>query len=104
MLGPPGRFVAVDVAVDLRGPGTERPHERRQLLDLAALGVEAEAMGGERRAELGVGGDGGMPDAVDGLEAVPDPDRVQSPPRTRGEDAGVDLQVKVPVGAPAREV
>ena len=54
-------------------------------------------MGGERVAEVGVARDGGVPDPVDGLDAVHDAHRVQSPPGAGGEDAGVDLQVEVAV-------
>ena len=52
---------------------------------------------GERRPELRVGGDRGVADAVDRLDAVPHPDRVDAPPRTGRPDAGVDLQVEMPV-------
>ena len=54
-------------------------------------------MRGEHGAELGVRGDRGVADAVDRGEAVAHPDRVQSPPGTFGEDAGVDLHVQVAV-------
>ena len=66
-------------------------------LDLAGLGVEGEPVCGEDRPELRVGGDRGVPDAVDRLDHVPHPDRVQAPPRAGREDAGVDLEVQVPV-------
>ena len=52
----------------------------------------------EDRPEPRVGRDGGVPDAIDRLDAVADPDRVDSPPSAGRPDAGVDLEVKVPVG------
>jgi hypothetical protein len=97
MLTAPGGFVAVDVAADLRGPGAERPHERRQLADLAGLRVQGEPVGREDRPESGVGDHGGVPDPVDRLDRVPDPDRVDPPPRPGRPDPGVDLKVQVAV-------
>jgi hypothetical protein len=93
----PLRLVAVDVASDLRCPGTERTDELGQLNDLARLGVEGEAPCGERLPELGIGGRGGMPDAVDGVQRVPHPDCVQPPPASFGDHPGVNLQVQVTV-------
>ena len=57
-------------------------------------------MRGEHRPELRVGHDRGVPDAVDGLDAVADPDRVDPAPGAGRPDAGVDLQVQVPVRVP----
>ena len=97
MLAPPLSLVPVDVAVDLTGPSAERPDVRRELLDLPSLGVQGEAACGEDRPELRVGGDRGVPDAVDRLDHVAHPHRVQAPPGAGGEDAGVDLEVQMPV-------
>jgi hypothetical protein len=47
--------------------------------------------------ELGVGEDGGVADAVDRVQAVADPDRVQPPPPPLREHPRVDLQVQVPM-------
>ncbi len=47
--------------------------------------------------ELRVAGDGGMPDPVDGFDAVHHAHGVQSPPRAGGEHASVDLEVEVSV-------
>jgi len=54
-------------------------------------------VGGQRPAELGIGRDRRVPDPVDRLDAVADPDRVQAPPCTGRPDAGVDLEVQVTV-------
>ena len=100
MCASPGRLVAVGVAADLRGPGAEGPHVRHELADLAGLRVERVPVLGEHRPELRVGGDSGVPDAVDRLDAVADPDRVDAAPGSCGEHSGVDLQVKVTVRVP----
>ena len=54
----------------------------------------------EHRPEAWVGRNRGVPDPVDRLDRVPDPDRVQTPPGAGREHAGVDLQMKVPVRIP----
>ena len=90
-------LVAVQVAADLRGAGTEPADEGRQLGQLTGGRVQGEPVRGEHGPELGVRGDGGVADAVDRGEAVAHPDRVQSPPGAFGEDAGVDLEVQVAV-------
>jgi hypothetical protein len=91
--GAPLGFVAVQVAADLCGPGTELADVARQLGQLTSDRVKGEPVRGEHAAELGVRGDGGVADAVDRGEAVPHPDRMQSPPGLLGKDAGVDLEV-----------
>src|SRR5688572_25127664 len=98
MLLAPGGFVAVDVAADLRGPGTERPDVRREFADLAGLRVQRQPARCEGRPKSRVGQHGSVPDPVDGLDAVPDPNGVDSTPSAGRVDAGVDLQVKVTVG------
>jgi len=95
--GPPVRFVAGDIASDLRRPGAERTHERGQLGDLARLRIEGEAARGERVPEHRIAHDGGVPDAVDRVKAVPHADRMQTPPLPFGEHPSVDLQVQMPV-------
>jgi hypothetical protein len=102
-LAPLG-LVAVQVAVDLRGAGTEPAPEGRQLGQLTGGRVQGEAVRCEDGAESGVGGDGGVADAVDRGEAVAHPDRVQSPPGAFGQDADVDLDVQVAVRVTGREV
>ncbi len=47
--------------------------------------------------ELRIAHDGGVADAVDGLDAVAHADRVQTSPLAVGPDAGVDLEVQMPV-------
>ncbi len=91
MLAPPLGFVPVDVAVDLTGPSAERPDVRRELGDLPSLGVQGETACGQGRPELRVGGDRGVPDAVDCLDHVAHTHRVQAPPGAGGEHAGIDL-------------
>lgn len=83
--------------MDLTGPSAERPDVPRELFDLPGLGVQGEAVCGEGRPELRVGGDRGVPDTVDRLDHVAHTHRVQAPPGVRGEDAGVDLKVQMPV-------
>jgi hypothetical protein len=100
VFGSPVGFVALDVAADLRGPGAERSDVRRELADLAGLRVEGEPVRREDRPELPVGRDSCVPDPVDGLDAVADPDGVDAPPGTGRVDAGVDLEVKVTVRVP----
>jgi len=51
----------------------------------------------QRFAECGVAHHCGVADPVEGLDAVDDPDRVQSPPLAGCEDAGADLEVEVTV-------
>lgn len=104
MLGSPLGLVAVDVASDLRASGAERTGVRRQLADLIRLGIEGEAMRGERGPELWVRRDGSMADAVDGLDRVPEANRVKAAPAAGGVHAGVDLQVKVTVGVARGDV
>jgi hypothetical protein len=96
MLGTPRGFVAVDVARDLRRSTAEGTDVRRQLADVSVLS-ERVAVSRERGSELGVAPDGGMPDAIECLDAVDDADRVESAPAAIGEDAGVDLEVEVQV-------
>ena len=97
VIGPPLGLVPVDVAADLRRSLAELTGVRRQLADLAGVGVEGVPVCGEARAEPGVTHHRRVPDPVDRLDAVHHADRVQTPPPTPGEDAGVDLQVKVTV-------
>ena len=97
MLAPPLGLVTVDVPVDLTRPGAERPDIRGKLRDLPRGRVEREAVGGEHGPELRVGGHRSMADAVDRLDHVPRPHRVQTPPPPLGPHAGVDLQMKMPV-------
>jgi len=59
------------VAVDLSRPSAERTDVRRELLDLPGLRIQGETARGEDRLELRVGGDRGVPDAVDRLDHVP---------------------------------
>ena len=97
MRRPPVGLVAVDVTADLRRPGTEPHGVRRQLRDLPGHRVQAEADPGESRPELGVGGHGCVADAVQRLDRVPEPDRVQTTPLPGGEHPGVELQMQVSV-------
>ena len=99
VLDAPGRFVAIDVAVDLRGPVTGRRREVGQFPDLSGL-VEAVAPSSERGTEVWVAHDCGVTDAVDGLDRVDHSHRVQSPPSAVGVDAGIELQVQVTVRVP----
>jgi hypothetical protein len=101
--GKPIGLVAVDVAADLSGSGAERADELGELLDLA-LSVEGEPVCCESGPELPVGGDGGVPHAVDRVEGVSHADRVQAAPLPGAEHPGVDLQVQMPVRIAAREV
>ncbi len=87
----------VHVAADLRGPGTEGADVRRELADLARLGVDSQPVRSQHRPELRVGRDGGVTNPVDRLDAVPDADGVDTPPGAGRPDAGVDLQVEVAV-------
>ena len=96
MLGTPGGFVAVDVAVDLCGALAEPAGVRRELLDLAVV-VEGVAACRERGPELGVAHHRGVTDPVERLDAVDDTDRVQSAPGPAREDPCVDLEVEVTV-------
>jgi hypothetical protein len=57
-------------------------------------------VGGERGPRARVARDRGVPDSVDGAEEVADADGVQPAPSSGGEDAGVDLQVQMPVRIP----
>jgi hypothetical protein len=61
--GPFG-FVAVRIAPDLCRPRAERAHIVGELLYFSS-GVEAVAVRGQRRSELRVAGDRGVPDTVD---------------------------------------
>jgi len=99
-------LVAVDVAGDLRGVGTERTGVRRQLGDLTGPGVEGVPVRGEGPPEVGVTHDGGVPDPVDRFDAVDHANRVEASPGAGCEDAGVDLKVEVTVRVtgPARVV
>ncbi len=97
MIGSPLGFVAVDVAADLRRPRAEPAGVRRQLADLTGLRVEGEPRGGKGGTELGVGSHRCVPDPVQRLDAVSEADRVQATPLALGEDAGVELEVQVPV-------
>ena len=97
MVGAPLGLVGVDVRLDLLGPGAERPGVRRQLDDLARLGVEREPVPRQRLPELRVGHHRRVPDPVDRLQAVADPDRVEPSPGARREHPGVDLEMQVPV-------
>src|SRR5262249_15052396 len=98
VLAPPLGLVPVDVAVDLTGPGAERPDVRRELLDLPGLGVQGETVLSEDRPELRVGGDRGVPDAVYRLDHVAHTHRVEATPGAFGEDPSVDLEVQVTMG------
>jgi hypothetical protein len=90
-------FVAVDVASDLGGAGAERPDIVCKLDDLARVRVEGESVGGEHGAKAWVGHDSPVADAVDGVDRVADPDRVQTTPAVFGEHSGVDLKMQMPV-------
>ena len=79
--GAPFGLVPVDVAADLRGPLTERTHEGRQLGDLPGRRVEGEPGRGQCGPELRVAHHRGVPDPVQRLDGVTEPDRVQAPPR-----------------------
>ena len=66
--------------------------------DLAGLGVEGVAVGGERlRGTAGSHITAAWPMPLIASMRVDDPDRVQAAPLPGGEHAGVDLQVQVPV-------
>jgi hypothetical protein len=104
MYAPPLGFVAVDVAVDLTGTRAERPNVRGELLDLPSLRIQGETAGGQDRAQLRVGGDRCVADAVDRLDHVAHADRVHTPPGAGGGHAGVDLKVQMPMRSPARDV
>ncbi len=75
-------------------------------MDLPGLGVQGEAECGKDCPELRVGGDRGVADAVDRLDHVAHAHRVQAPPCTGREDAGVDLEMQMPmrVAGPRRVV
>ena len=100
MLGTPFGFQPVDVPLDLSGPGAEPCSERHQLDQFAGGRVQGESVVSQCLPEVGVGGDGGVTDAVDGVEVVTGSDRVQAAPLPLSEHPGVDLQVEVPVGIP----
>jgi hypothetical protein len=57
-------------------------------------------VGGQRGPELGIAGDGRVPDSVDGGEEVADADGVQPAPLSGGEHSGAELQVQMPVRIP----
>ena len=96
MLPAPGGLKTVDVATDLRSPRAERADIRRELDDLTGLGVEGEPMRGEDPTKL-LSGDGGVPDPVDRLNRIADPDRMDAASGAGRPDAGVDLEVRVAV-------
>jgi hypothetical protein len=100
VVASPGSFVPVDVRLDLARPRTERRGVAGELGDLPGFGVEGVPLGGQGRAKVWVGHHGGVPDPVDRLQAVAHSHGVQPPPCTGSEDAGVDLEVQVPVGVP----
>ena len=93
-------FVAVDVAADLRGPGTERPDVRRELLDLAGLGSRVKPCAASTARNSGSVATAACPMPLIASIDVAHPDRVDAPPRAGRPDAGVDLQVEVPVRVP----
>ena len=98
MLAAPLGLVAVDVAArSASARALNAPTYGASSRDLAGLGVQGVARG--RRAPPGtrVGHDRGVPDPVDRLDPVADPDRVQTPPPPGRPDPGVDLQVEVAV-------
>ena len=97
MPGPPVGFIAVHVPSDLAGPGAERAGERRELDDLTGLRIDMEPVGGQRCPKVGVAHHRAVADAIDRVQAVADPDGVQTPPLAFSEDPGVDLEVQVPV-------
>ncbi len=97
MVRTPAGLVAVDVGLNLSCPRAERSGVRLQLDDLAAAVVEGVAVRCQRRSELRVSHHRGVPDPVDCLEAVADPHRVQSAPRSGRLHPRVDLEMKVPV-------
>ena len=97
MLGPPLGLEAVDVAPDLCRSRTERTDVRHQLGDLARRGIDRQTVCGQCRPERAIGGDRRMPDAVDRLDGVTEPDRVEATPGAGCVHARVDLEVQVTV-------
>jgi len=95
--GPPVGLIAVHVPSDLRGPGTERASERRELDDLTGLRINTKPVGGQRCPKVGVAHHRRVTDAIDRIQAVAHPDSVQTPPLALSENPGVDLEVKVPM-------
>ena len=95
--GAPLGLVHVEVAPDLRRTSAERTDELDQFDDLPGARVEGETMLRERLPEPRIGHHRGVPDAVDGVDRVPYPDRVQPPPGVFGEHPGVDLQMQMTV-------
>ena len=93
---PPGGFVAVQVGFDLRGAGAERAHVLAHLRDLTAL-LEGVTVRCESCAEGRVGHHRRMPDPIDRVQRVTDPDRVQPKPAVLGPHPGVDLKMQMPV-------
>ena len=100
VVGSPLGFVALDVVPDLSGPGAEGADVGSQLGDLTTGQIERVAVAGERGAEVRVAHDCGVSHAVDRAQAVADPDGVDPSPSACRPDAGVDLQVQVPVRVP----
>src|SRR5665647_1978953 len=96
VLDPPLRFVALDLAADLRGPLTERRDIGGELLDLT-IGVQGEPVPSEGGPELRVAHDGGVTDAVDRTGGVANRDRVDAAPLTAGLHPRVDLQMNMAV-------
>ena len=58
----------------------------------------------ELGSELGVGRDRGVPDPIDGLDRVADPDRMDAPPRAGRPDPRVDLQMQMAVRITAASI
>ncbi len=97
VVGPPLRLVAIDIRADLVGTGGERADVRRELLDLARLGVERVPAVGESVLPLRVTHHHRVTDAVDRSKAVAEPDGMQTAPPLPHLDPGIDLQVEVPM-------
>jgi len=61
-------------------------------------------MPGQNGAKVRVGDHRGVPDAVNRIQRIPHPDRVQPQPLVFRPHASVNLQMQTLCGSPAREV
>ena len=87
--GAPLGLVAVDVAADLRGPGAERADERRPARATSPVsGSRVNPCAASAARNSRVGHHRGVPDAVDRVDAVAHPDRVQPAPARRRRTPG----------------